>query len=94
MLALCYLVNTLVNLIFWIVIGQVILSWLLHFQILNANNRFVYQIYLGLEKITEPLFSKIRKFIPTLGGLDLAPVVLLIGIEFLRILFIANVCMR
>ncbi len=94
MLALCYLVNTIVNLVFWVIIGQVILSWLLNFQIVNPNNRFVYQIYISLEKLTEPLFKPIRRFIPPLGGLDIAPVILLIGLEFLRILFVSNVCVR
>ena len=94
MSALCFLVNAIVNIIFYIILANVILSWLLAFDIINRHNRFVFQVYDSLEKALAPLLNPIRRIMPNLGGLDLSPIVLLLGLQFLQILFVSNVCYR
>jgi YggT family protein len=85
--ALVWLVNTVVQLYIWIIIASAILSWLVVFNVVNTRNRFVYQLGRFLEAITEPLMRPIRKVIPLIGGVDLSPIVLILGLQFLLILF-------
>ncbi|WP_118133221.1 YggT family protein [Oceanicella sp. SM1341] len=80
----------LLDIIWWIVIIHVIMSWLLNFGILNYNQSFVRQIWMSLERILEPLYRPIRRALPDLGGLDLAPLVVLLGITAIRIIIARN----
>lgn len=66
------------------VIGQVILSWLLAFGVVNRTNQFVYQVRRVLDALVEPLLSRIRGFIPMIGGVDLSPLILLLAIWFFQ----------
>lgn len=91
MAAIIFLIHALSQLIFWIVIGHVILSWLISFNVLNMNNQFVYQLYTNLDRLLEPMLRPIRKILPNMGGLDLSPIILLIGVQFLEILLIGTV---
>jgi YggT family protein len=91
MAALVFLIHSISQLIFWIVIGHVILSWLISFNILNMNNQFVYQLYVNLDKVLEPLLRPIRKILPNMGGLDLSPIILLIAVQFFEILLLGTV---
>ena len=70
----------------WIVFGAVIVSWLINFQVINTQNRFVYAIVDILYRMTEPVFNLIRRVLPftVIGGLDLSPIVLLFGLFFLQ----------
>jgi len=68
----------------YVVIGYVLVSWLVAFNILNTSNRFVYSILQFAYKLTEPLLSKIRKFLPNLGAFDISPIILLLLIWFLE----------
>ena len=68
----------------WIVIIHVILSWLISFNILNTQNRFVYSILEITYRLTNPALNKIRGFLPNLGSLDISPVVLLLLIWFIE----------
>ncbi|MFC7292565.1 YggT family protein [Hirschia litorea] len=68
----------------FIVIAQVILSWLISFGVVNTNNQFVSTIYRMTHQITEPLSKPIRRFIPSFGGLDLSPIIIFLGIYFLQ----------
>ena len=79
----------LLNIAQWVIIIQVILSWLVNFNVLNMSQPLVYQIYSGLNAITEPVYRRIRRFIPSAGGLDFAPLVALLAIILLEI-FIGN----
>lgn len=74
------------NIAWWIVIVQAVMSWLINFDVVNLRQRFVYSIWSSLNRLTEPLYKPIRQFLPSLGGLDLAPLVVLIGIAALQIL--------
>lgn len=77
------LIHLVINIAVIIIIAQVILSWLIAFGILNLNTDFVRSIWGGLNRITEPFYSKIRGFLPQIGGLDLAPLVALLIIQFI-----------
>jgi len=91
MAALIFLIQAISKLIFWIVIGHVILSWLISFNIVNMNNQFVYQLYTNLDRLLEPMLKPIRSILPNMGGLDLSPILLLIGVQFLEILLLGTV---
>lgn len=74
----------------WIVLIHVIMSWLINFQVLNLRQPLVAQIWDGLNRILEPVYSRVRSVLPNLGGIDLAPLVVLIGVYALRIILINN----
>ena len=78
--------------IFWfIIIAHIIMSWLVNFQVLNIRQPLVAQIWYGLNRILEPIYSRIRKILPPMGGLDLAPMVLIFGLFALRIILANNI---
>lgn len=87
--ALIYIINTLASLYFWVVLIMVVLSWLVGFNIINPYNQFVQTIQRFCRAATEPLLGPIRRFMPDLGGLDISPIILLVGIEALRILLVS-----
>ena len=68
----------------WVVIANVVISWLTAFNVLNTNNKFVYNILEFTYKLTDPILNRIRRFLPNLGSLDIAPVVLLLLIWFIE----------
>ncbi len=72
------------NIAQWIVLIHVIMSWLINFQVLNLRQPLVSQIWYGLNRILDPIYSRIRSVLPNLGGLDLAPLIVLIAIFFLQ----------
>lgn len=73
------------------VIAHFIMSWLLRFDVLNIRQEFVGQVWHGLERILEPIYSRVRRVMPDLGGVDLSPIVVLVAIEILRIFLINNI---
>ncbi len=85
MIAIFYLVLQLLKLYSYIVIANVIISWLVAFNVLNTHNRFVYSILELTYKLTEPFLNKIRRFLPNLGSLDISPIILLLLIWFVEI---------
>ncbi len=74
----------------WIILAHIIMSWLINFQVLNLRQPIVAQIWDGLNRILEPIYSRVRSVLPQMGGLDLAPLVVLIGVYALRIILINN----
>ena len=86
MFALWQLIDTVLQLYIFAVFASVILSWLVAFSVINTSNRFVYMVGDFLYRITEPALGRIRRFMPNLGGVDLSPIVLLLGLWFLRTL--------
>jgi YggT family protein len=75
--------------VFYIILIQVILSWLVSFNIVNLHQPVVYQIWSGLNRLTEPLYRPIRRFLPDMGGLDLAPLIVIFALIALqRVIFI------
>ena len=77
--------NLAVSLVFYIVIIQAILSWLVAFEVLNLRQQFVYQIWSGLNQVTEPLYRPIRSVLPAMGGIDLSPLVLIFALYALQV---------
>ncbi|MEM8580886.1 MAG: YggT family protein [Pseudomonadota bacterium] len=74
----------------FIIIAHIIMSWLINFQVLNLRQQFVAQVWYGLERFLEPLYSRVRRILPAMGGLDLAPLLVLIAVYALRIILTNN----
>ena len=84
MIAIFYLLLQILKIYSYVVIANVIVSWLIAFNILNTQNRFVYSILELTYKLTDPILNKIRRFLPNLGTLDISPVILLLLIWFIE----------
>ena len=84
MIAIFYLVLQILKLYSYVVIANVVISWLIAFKVLNTQNRFVYSILELTYKLTEPILNKIRRFLPNLGSLDISPIILLLLIWFIE----------
>ena len=84
MIAIFYLVLQILKLYSYVVIINVILSWLVAFNILNTQNRLVYSILDLSYRLTNPFLAKIRRFLPNLGSLDISPIILLLLIWFIE----------
>jgi len=82
------LVDTVLGLYWWAVIAYVVMSWLIAFNVINTYNRFVNSVGGFLHRVTEPALRPIRSIVPTMGGIDLAPLVLLLLIWFVRSLLL------
>jgi len=78
------------DVVWFIAIVHIILSWLINFQVLSLRNQIVAQVWDGLNRLLEPLYRPIRRVLPDMGGIDLAPLVLLIGIYALQIVIRNN----
>ena len=78
------------NIAWWIIIIQAIMSWLISFNVLNVRQPFVYQVWSGLNRLTEPVYRPIRKVLPPMGGLDLTPLVVLLGLSALQVIIANN----
>jgi YggT family protein len=81
----------LLNIVYFVVIAHVIMSWLINFQVLNLRQPLVAQIWEGLKRLLDPIYSRVRSVLPQMGGLDLAPLVVLIGVAVARIVLMNNV---
>ncbi len=89
--ALFWLIDQVIGLYITLVIVQVVLSWLVAFNVVNTSNRFVYLVGDFLHRITAPALNPIRRLLPSMGGMDLSPVVLILGLYFLRILLLRDI---
>jgi YggT family protein len=78
------LFDNIIGLYIWILIINAVISWLVAFNILNTSNRFVYSLLEVSYKLTDPPLNYIRKYLPNLGSIDISPVVLILGLMFLR----------
>ena len=73
-----------IDLYIWVVIASAILSWLIAFNVVNTQNRFVYSVADMLYRVTEPALRPIRNILPNLGGIDISPVILILFLLFIR----------
>jgi len=78
------LLDSLISIYLWIIIVNALLSWLVAFNILNTQNRFVFSVLDTTYKLTDPILNKIRRFVPTFGSIDISPIILILGLMFLR----------
>ena len=85
MIAIFYLVLQILKLYSYVVLANVVISWLVAFNILNTQNRFVYSILEMTYRLTNPILIKIRRFLPNLGSLDISPIILLLLIWFIEV---------
>jgi YggT family protein len=76
--------DILLTVLWWFIILQAILSWLIAFNVINTSNQFVAQMWATLERLTEPLYRPFRKIMPDFGGLDLTPMLVLVLIMILQ----------
>lgn len=79
-----WLIDTLINIYIWLLIASAVLSWLIAFNVVNTRNPIVHNVGEFLYRLTEPLLRPIRNMLPNLGGIDISPVILIIGLLFLR----------
>jgi len=91
MLSLFQILYLILDVVWFLVLAQVILSWLINFQVLNLRQPVVAQIWDGLNRLFEPVYRPIRRILPDMGGIDLSPLVLLLGIYALRIVIANNI---
>ncbi len=84
MYALLNLIDSAISIYIWLLIGSVVLSWLVAFNVINTRNRFVYTLGDFLHRITEPALRPIRNVLPSLGGIDISPVILILLLYFVR----------
>jgi YggT family protein len=84
MYSILLLLDSVITIYIWFLIASVILSWLVSFNVVNTSNQFVSMIGEFLYRITEPALRPIRRFLPSLGGIDVSPVVLILVLVFLR----------
>jgi len=84
MIAIFYLVLQILKFYSYVVLANVIISWLISFNILNTQNRFVYSILEMTYRLTNPALNRIRRFLPNLGSLDISPIILLLLIWFIE----------
>ena len=78
------------DIVWFLILAQVIMSWLINFNVLNMHQPLVYQIWSGLNRLLEPLYAPIRRILPPMSGLDITPLVLIVVIYALRVILINN----
>lgn len=90
MLSVFQILTLLLDVAFFIMIVHIIMSWLINFQVLNLRQPLVAQIWDGLNRLLEPIYRPVRRMLPDTGALDLAPLVVFIGIIILRDILLPN----
>ena len=90
MLSLIQILLLILDIVWFIILAHVIMSWLINFQVLNLHQQLVAQIWYGLNRLLEPIYAPIRRVLPNMGGLDLTPLVVLIAVYALRIILVNN----
>jgi YggT family protein len=87
-LALIQVLMLLLDVVWWVILIQFVLSLLLVFNVINTHNDFVRSLYAALEKMTEPLYRPIRRLLPDFGGIDFSPMVVIILLMVLNRLLV------
>lgn len=90
MLTIIQILLLLIGVVRFFVLAHFIMSWLIRFEVLNVRQEFVGQVWYTLQRILEPIYSRVRRVLPDLGGIDLSPIIVLLGLEILRIFLINN----
>jgi YggT family protein len=85
--ALVWLINSILQLVLFMIFARAIVSWLVAFEIINTRNRFVYSVLQMLEALTDPVLMPLRRLMPRLGGVDITPIVAWLVLGFVQILF-------
>ena len=93
MLAVIDILMILLNVVWWIIVIQAIMSWLIGFNVINLHNDLVRSVWYALQKMTDPLYRPIRKIMPDFGALDLSPLVVLLIIYILQAVVLPQLAM-
>ena len=91
MQSLFLILSAFLDVVWFIIIAHIVMSWLISFQVLNLRQPLVAQIWYGLDRLLQPIYSPIRRILPQTGGLDLAPLVVILGIYAIRIILANNI---
>src|SRR5215211_9493436 len=86
LMSLFQIVDLLLRILGWVIIAQVILSWLIAFNVLNTSSQGLRAFVGALDRVTEPLYRPIRRIMPDFGGIDFSPLVILLLVQILRML--------
>ena len=89
--ALTDFIHHVVTIYIYLLIASALMSWLVAFNVINTRNRFVYAVLNFLFRVTEPALRPIRRIVPTLGGIDISPVILILLLYFIRDLIVDNI---
>ena len=84
LIAIVEIINLLLSVVTWIIIGQVILSWLFAFNVLNTSSPGVRAFALAIDRVTAPVYRPIRRLLPDFGGIDFSPLVALLLIQVIK----------
>lgn len=87
--AIMWLLLTVLDIYLWVIIAAVVASWLITFEVINVRHPFVRKVLDVLNRVTEPVMERIRRFIPSIGGLDFSPLIVILVIIFLQRLIIS-----
>lgn len=90
MTSLFEILFALLNIAKWIVLIHVIMSWLINFQVLNLRQQLVGQLWYGLNRLLDPVYGRVRRFLPQMSGVDLAPLVVFFIIYALQVILSNN----
>ena len=90
MMSVFQILMMLIGVLRTIIFIHFIMSWLISFNVLNVRQPIVGQIWSGLSRLLEPIYAPIRRILPNMGGIDLSPIVALLGLEIIRIVLINN----
>ena len=82
--AILQTLSFILNIVWWIFLIMIIMSWLISFNVINTRNQFVSSVWRVLNQITEPILKPIRRVVPAMGGLDLSPLIVFVIIFFLQ----------
>jgi len=82
--ALFGIIDMILQVLVWVIIAQVIISWLVAFNVINTQSNFIRTVLDVLERLTAPLYRPIRKILPDFGGIDFSPIILILAIQILR----------
>jgi YggT family protein len=91
MISLIQILYILLSVVWWIIIVQAVMSWLIAFNVINTQNDLVRSIWQALEQITAPVYRPIRRILPDFGALDLSPLVVLLVVHILQTVLLPNI---
>ncbi|WP_211091171.1 YggT family protein [Sphingomonas sp. S2M10] len=90
---LLQIVQVVLNIVWWIIVIQAVLSWLIAFNVINTHSDFVRAVWTALQRMTEPLYRPIRRILPDFGALDISPLVVLLILYILQNIVIPRIAM-
>lgn len=88
--ALIFLIVAVLDILWWFIIINVVMSWLVAFNVINLHNQFVYSVYQSINGVVDPMLRPIRRMLPNLGGVDISPIFVLLLLMVIRVFVIRD----